>query len=182
MPVGSGAGLQETQWYAEVPRSIRWHTLVGIALTLLFFGGFGTWAATAPLASAVIAQGSFVATGSNKIVQHLEGGIIKQILSPRATGRRRSAADPPRQDRGARPQRQLFLRRQRLEIEVAALKAEVSGERSDQAAGDRQGKPSDADVRSMVDEQQKNLACVEAEACDGGEPDPKRHRVAQLSG
>ena len=34
----------------------------------------------APLAAAVIAQGSFVATGQNKIVQHLEGGIISDIL------------------------------------------------------------------------------------------------------
>ena len=41
---------------------------------------FGLWAFRAPLAAAVIAQGSFVATGSNKIVQHLEGGIIKEIL------------------------------------------------------------------------------------------------------
>ena len=35
---------------------------------------------TAPLAAAVIAQGSFVATGRNKVVQHLEGGIIKELL------------------------------------------------------------------------------------------------------
>ncbi|MEQ9315564.1 MAG: HlyD family type I secretion periplasmic adaptor subunit, partial [Henriciella sp.] len=40
----------------------------------------GTWSATAPLSAAVIAQGSFVATGENKIVQHLEGGIIKDLL------------------------------------------------------------------------------------------------------
>src|SRR5207247_2555694 len=40
----------------------------------------GLWAATAPLASAVVASGSFVATGQNKQVQHLEGGIIREIL------------------------------------------------------------------------------------------------------
>ena len=42
--------------------------------------GFGTWALLAPLASAVVASGSFVATGQNKQVQHFEGGIIREIL------------------------------------------------------------------------------------------------------
>lgn len=68
------------QWYSEVPRSIRRHALFGAVLMLVAFGGFGAWAFRAPLAAAVIAQGSFVATGQNKIVQHLEGGIIKEIL------------------------------------------------------------------------------------------------------
>ena len=68
------------EWYSEVPRSIRIQTLLGLGLILVTFGGFGLWAGTAPLASAVIAPGSFVATGSNKIVQHLEGGIIRQLL------------------------------------------------------------------------------------------------------
>jgi HlyD family secretion protein len=53
---------------------------VGALLVALAFGGFGTWAATAPLSAAVVAQGSFVATGENKIVQHLEGGIIKDLM------------------------------------------------------------------------------------------------------
>ena len=67
-------------WYHEVPRSIGKQALFGLALMLVSFGGFGAWAMMAPLAAAVIAQGSFVATGQNKIVQHLEGGIIAEIL------------------------------------------------------------------------------------------------------
>ena len=68
------------EWYRDVPRSIRRQAIFGIALLVVTFGGFGAWAFRAPLAAAVIAQGSFVATGQNKIVQHLEGGIIKEIL------------------------------------------------------------------------------------------------------
>src|SRR5829696_6278236 len=68
------------EWYADVPRSIRKHAIVGLTLVGVSFGAFGTWGATAPLAAAVITQGSFVATGQNKIVQHLEGGIIKELL------------------------------------------------------------------------------------------------------
>jgi HlyD family type I secretion membrane fusion protein len=35
----------------------------------------------APLSSAVVASGAFVATGQNKQVQHLEGGIIRELLA-----------------------------------------------------------------------------------------------------
>ena len=68
------------EWYADVPRSIRKQTIIGLALMFVAGGGFGAWAGFAPLASAIIAPGSFVATSKNKIVQHLEGGIIRQIL------------------------------------------------------------------------------------------------------
>jgi HlyD family secretion protein len=50
---------------------------------LLFFGfilGLGTWSAFAPLESAAIAPGVVEAESSRKTIQHLEGGIIKEIL------------------------------------------------------------------------------------------------------
>lgn len=72
--------LDHTEWYSMVPRSIAKFTFYGVLLMLITFGGFGLWAFTAPLAAAVISQGTFVATGQNKIVQHLEGGIIKELL------------------------------------------------------------------------------------------------------
>ena len=68
------------QWYADVPRSGRVPTVIGILVLLATIFGFGAWAGTAPIAGAVVAPGTFVATGQNKIVQHLEGGIIKDIL------------------------------------------------------------------------------------------------------
>jgi HlyD family secretion protein len=55
------------------------HTLFGsvvIAGTVL---GFGVWGGTAPIAGAVVASGIFVATGQNKVIQHLEGGVIREI-------------------------------------------------------------------------------------------------------
>jgi HlyD family type I secretion membrane fusion protein len=68
------------RWYQEVPRSARLPTLLGFRVLLMWVLGFGSWAALAPLASAVVASGSFVATGQNKQIQHLEGGIIRHIL------------------------------------------------------------------------------------------------------
>ena len=38
------------------------------------------WAGIAPLEGAVVVSGSFVATGQNKHVQHLEGGILREVL------------------------------------------------------------------------------------------------------
>ncbi len=68
------------EWYDEIPRSITRHVIFGLALMVIAFGGFAAWAFRAPLAAAVIAQGSFVATGQNKIVQHLEGGVIEELM------------------------------------------------------------------------------------------------------
>jgi HlyD family secretion protein len=52
----------------------------GVLLVGLFFGGIGWWAATAPLAGAAIAPGIISPDGSRRTVQHLEGGIIREIL------------------------------------------------------------------------------------------------------
>ncbi len=53
---------------------------VGLFVIALFFGGFGSWAALAPLGSAAIATGVISVEGSRKTIQHFEGGIISQIL------------------------------------------------------------------------------------------------------
>ena len=54
--------------------------MAGLVIIGLFFGGFGGWAALAPLESAAIAQGVVSVVSNRKTVQHLEGGIIKEIL------------------------------------------------------------------------------------------------------
>jgi HlyD family secretion protein len=63
----------------EPETSILRPVAIGLSLLGLFIGGFGVWAATAPLKGAVVAPGQFVVTGQNKVVQHLEGGIIRSI-------------------------------------------------------------------------------------------------------
>lgn len=55
-------------------------TIFGLLLIFVAFGGFTVWAAMAPLESAVSAPGSVVVESERKTVQHLEGGIIKQIF------------------------------------------------------------------------------------------------------
>src|SRR5690606_11112341 len=54
-------------------RSATW---IGMAGLVVFLGGFGYWAATAPLAEAAIAPGLIKVEGSRRVIQHLEGGIV----------------------------------------------------------------------------------------------------------
>jgi HlyD family secretion protein len=54
--------------------------MTGMVITLIGFGGFGAWAALAPLASAAMAPGIITVDSSRKTVQHLDGGIIAEIL------------------------------------------------------------------------------------------------------
>lgn len=69
----------DTTWYDSLPRSTRIPTIVGALVTVAMVSGFGVWGNAAPIAGAVVASGVFVATGQNKIVQHLEGGVIRAI-------------------------------------------------------------------------------------------------------
>ena len=68
------------EWHRGVPAGVRKPILIGAAILLLCVGGFGVWAPFAPLEGAVVVSGSFVATGQNKHVQHLEGGILREVL------------------------------------------------------------------------------------------------------
>lgn len=75
-----GSAGSERLWYAGVPRSARMHTLFGSVILAGTVLGFGVWGGTAPIAGAVVASGVFVVTGQNKIIQHLEGGVIREIV------------------------------------------------------------------------------------------------------
>lgn len=113
------------RWDADVPRRVRMPVLAGLLIVALAFGGFGTWAVTAPLAAAIMSPGSFVATGRNKLIQHLEGGIITDLSV--SEGDRVVAGQPLiRLDETSAlaTQRALFLRRVRLEAMEARILAE----------------------------------------------------------
>lgn len=54
--------------------------LFGLAVVFTTFGVAGGWAAMAPLDSAVVAPGVVAVENNRRSVQHLEGGIIAEIL------------------------------------------------------------------------------------------------------
>lgn len=53
--------------------------IVGFVALLLLVGGFGTWAAFANIAGAVISGGQVEVDQNRQIVQHLDGGVVGSI-------------------------------------------------------------------------------------------------------
>jgi HlyD family secretion protein len=114
-------------WYAEIPRSTRVPTLVGILIIAMAVLGFGLWGATAPIAGAIVTSGVFVATGQNKIVQHLEGGVIREILVREGDVVEANQALLNLDDTNPRAElRRLLLRRAHSAAVEARLQAEVN--------------------------------------------------------
>src|SRR3978361_986338 len=58
----------------------RGYGRLGFVALALVFGGFGGWGARAPPYRAAVAQGQVAVESNNKAVQHLEGGIVREIL------------------------------------------------------------------------------------------------------
>lgn len=64
----------------DAPRPFtRWPLIVGLVVMIGFFGGFMLWAVLAPLAEAAIAPGVIKSEGQRRTLQHLEGGIVREI-------------------------------------------------------------------------------------------------------
>lgn len=150
--------LHSLEWYSGVPRKIRSHVIFGLGLIVVTFAGFGTWAATAPLSAAVIAPGSFVATGENKIVQHFEGGIVKDLLVREGdhvtAGEAMLLLDPTAAHANAQ---QLQLRLLRLEMVWARLSAVASHATElaiPQSVSAQSGNP---EVAAIIDSQRSNF-------------------------
>ena len=102
--------------------------LVGTIIVLIFFGFFGAWAVFAPLDSAAIASGTLAVENNRKVVQHLEGGIVKEILV--RDGDAVKAGQPLIRLVGIQPRAQLQLirgQRNALLARAARLRAERDG-------------------------------------------------------
>lgn len=66
----------------DVPEEppIRHYIVQGVIVIVILLCGFGVWACLAPLASAAIAPGVVKVDSYRKTVQHLEGGIVREIF------------------------------------------------------------------------------------------------------
>ena len=63
----------------SLSRRLLMPTVVGLSTVALGFGGFGYWALTAPIAGAALASGTIGPENSRQKVQHLEGGVVREI-------------------------------------------------------------------------------------------------------
>lgn len=67
-----GISIPKEPWTSKI-------RLVGIIVIVIFFGGFAMWSYLVPIESAAIAPGKVTVAGNRRTIQHLEGGIIKNI-------------------------------------------------------------------------------------------------------
>jgi len=147
------------QWHREVRTSARLPTMFGIAVLLAWVLGFGLWAALAPLDGAVVASGSFVATGQNKKVQHLEGGIVREMLVKEGDLVEAKQLLLRLDDTAAKAKlRRLVLRQFRLMAITARLAAEVVGADEFVLPAALAGLASDPEVDAIAKGQKAQLA------------------------
>jgi HlyD family type I secretion membrane fusion protein len=76
----------ETEEVERLPApkaSTDWRRMVraGFAVIMTTFVGLGGWSASASLDSAVVAEGTVAVETNRKTIQHLEGGIVSEILT-----------------------------------------------------------------------------------------------------
>ncbi|WP_152046240.1 HlyD family type I secretion periplasmic adaptor subunit [Aureimonas psammosilenae] len=177
--VSGPLSFHDIEWYAEVPRSIRKQAVAGIALMILTFGTFSVWAFTAPLAAAIIAQGSFVATGQNKIVQHFGGGIIKELLVNEGDRVGMGQALVRLDETAALAnERQLYLRKARLEAVVARLRTDIAGDAPIAFPADIVDHLPDPDVVAIKESQEAILAATRVKL--NGEVGLLKQNIASL--
>jgi HlyD family type I secretion membrane fusion protein len=152
-----------TRWYRSVPHSARWPVAIGCGVLLLWFFGFVMWAAWAPLSGAVVASGTFVATGQNKHVQHLEGGILRDLLAKEGdlveAGQALARMDST--SAGAKLRR-LELKQYRLLAMRARLEAEVAGNATMDVPPGLAQNMADAEVKAILERQRLELAARRA--------------------
>ena len=80
MRLGAIAPVRKISAGDEGPSdSIRRVALAGWLIIAIFFGGMGSWAVTAPLNGAVVGNAVVKVDGNRKSVQHLDGGIVKEL-------------------------------------------------------------------------------------------------------
>ncbi|HEX5280090.1 MAG TPA: HlyD family type I secretion periplasmic adaptor subunit [Micropepsaceae bacterium] len=75
----TASGQLPAVYDTELSDSPRRYAILGSIILLLFFGVLGTWAAIAPLNGAVVSQAVVKVEGNRKTLQHLDGGIVKQL-------------------------------------------------------------------------------------------------------
>jgi HlyD family secretion protein len=154
--VANRAVTTDGTWYDSLPRSTRLPTIAGALIMAVVTMGFGVWGNVAPIAGAVVASGVFVVTGQNKIIQHLEGGVIREIYVREGDIVEAGQLLLELDDTAARAELQrLFLRRIRLSTMDARLQAEMREEQELKLPAEiNDWVARSPEVREIVDSQQ----------------------------
>jgi HlyD family type I secretion membrane fusion protein len=146
------------QWHRGVPLSAKVPMLIGLGILALSLGGFGVWAGIAPLTGAVIASGTFVATGQNKLIQHFEGGIIRELAVKEGDVVEPNEVLVRMDDTAAKAKlRRLMLKQYRLLAMKVRLEAEMSAMDAFETPPVLAANAADPEVKAMLDRQRIEL-------------------------
>jgi membrane fusion protein, type I secretion system len=150
-------------WYRGVPLSAKWPVFTGLAILVVWLGCFGVWAGVAPLNSAVVAQGTFIATGQNKLVQHLEGGIIREIAVKEGDVIEVNQVLVRMDDTAANAKlRRLVLKKYRLLAMKARLEAEMHASETIETPAAFSESARDPDINAILERQNAELHARQA--------------------
>jgi len=125
---GNQAVAAQSQNVSQVTTSMETPKRIGLLILFLVFGVFGLWSAFAPLDGAAHAPGVVTVRSYKKAVQHLEGGIVADILV--RDGDRVEAGEPLLILDETQPLAQLEMARSQsiaLQVREARLIAERDG-------------------------------------------------------
>jgi membrane fusion protein, type I secretion system len=154
-------------WQRDVPRDVRWPAIMGIAALSLGMLAFIAWAVFAPLDGAVVASGSFVATGQNKQVQHLEGGIIRDLLIGEGDLVEAGQTAVRLDETPAKAKlRRLVLRKYRLIAMQARLEAQMQSKDDFEMPAALAKQIDDPEVQTIFDRQKAELQARRAKRMD----------------
>lgn len=146
------------EWYRGVPLSAKWPIFTGLAILVVWLGFFGVWAGVAPLNSAVVASGTFVATGQNKLVQHFEGGIIHEIAVKDGDVVEANQVLVRMDDTAAKSKlRRLELKKYRLLAMKARLQAEISASETIETPAAFSESERDPEIKAILERQRAEL-------------------------
>ncbi|WP_417451976.1 HlyD family type I secretion periplasmic adaptor subunit [Kordiimonas sp.] len=123
--------LSLQRWHDNIDYSDNRALKLAKVVLFLVFGIGGLWAAFAPLGGAVIATGRVAAENQNRVVQHLEGGILTEVLvregervdAGQVLARLDTSQIGPQLDN-------LRLQRAVLRVQLARRRAEIKGANS----------------------------------------------------
>lgn len=133
--------------------------LVGYVAVALFVGGFGGWAMMAPLASSTVAPGIVAAAGQNVLIQHLEGGIIHEVVHHEGDRVKKGDALLVLDSTLAKAQLDRLLQQQIAKlVEISRLKAERDGAKNFDMPEGLGAFPREFDAVKVYEEEEKEFA------------------------
>ncbi|CDX21696.1 Type I secretion membrane fusion protein, HlyD family [Mesorhizobium sp. ORS 3324] len=150
--------VESLAWDSRPRTDIRRVALTGYAAIALLAGGFGYWAASAPLSGAVITQGTISATGGNILIQQPEGGIIQQLLVHEGD-RVQQGQDLVILDKTAAQAELNRLTRQSIALKASMARLEAERDGLDRLAPITEAAPApfQEDFQNLIREQQKEF-------------------------